>query len=854
MSNPLQKTILRPVLPLLAGWLIGAGCGIQLPGYRWPLLILAIILLTVLAVQIIRKRSTVFVPCILFLMLGYLSIQPWVSPDFPTDHVIHFADDDKWDITGKVISTPYYRVNRIRFTIEIYRLRREGINAPARGKLRITAIGAPLPLHSGDRLLLHGKIRTVRSFKNPGGFDYRQYLAFQGIWATAYVGTDQMQIIGAAKPGGLQKMIDAARERIGGLIERTHPGNHRAVLKALLLGQRDGIDPALRRMFNRLGIGHLLAISGLHIGIVASTAFFLLVFLLKFSEPLLQRGWVRQIAAVISLFPVFFYAVLAGMSPSTQRAFIMVAVFMIGLVIYRDQDIFTTLAVAGFIILAGHPPALYSISFQLSFTAVLAILCGVSVFGSSTKDSHRASFAVKLRQRAWMFFIVSIFAQLGTLPLVMRTFNLVSLVSLPANLILVPLIGFITVPLGLLAVFISFVNSAAALWLLQINAHLLDTLLVGIEWVSQLSFAALNTFTPNLLEIVCFYLLFGSMLFWVHLRSARAPGTGSRSTPNENNSSSAVRFPIKMAAGFCLLSALVLVADSAYWIYQRFWRSDLRVTVIDVGQGTASLLELPEGYTILIDGGGFSDNSIFDVGARVIAPLLWHRKIMSVDMIILSHANSDHLNGLIYVAEHFDVQTIWTNGQPRPNAGYRQLISVIERQGIKHPSYQELARSHTINGVTVQILYPPRDYLARSESEKWRNTNNNSMVVRTRFGEVSILFPGDIMARAEKELRHLQNQSMNSQVLMAAHHGSNTSNTDALIGAVRPEVIVISCGWKNRYGFPHSDVMKRFKRTTNHIFRTDRHGAVVLTTDGRSMNIKAAAKGGSAKNIDFSPI
>lgn len=182
------------------------------------------------------------------------------------------------------------------------------------------------------------------------------------------------------------------------------------------------------------------------------------------------------------------------------------------------------------------------------------------------------------------------------------------------------------------------------------------------------------------------------------------------------------------------------------------------------------------------------------------------------------------------------------------------MIRVIDRQEINHPSFQELASSLTINGVTIQILYPPRDYLQRSEREKWRNSNNNSMVVRARFGEVSILFPGDIMARAEKELRRVQDQSLNSQVLMAAPHGSNSSNTDALIGAVRPEVIVISCGWKNRYGFPHSGVMKRFEQTTSHIYRTDRHGAVVLTTDGRSLIIKATANGGNAKYIDFSPI
>ena len=162
-----------------------------------------------------------------------------------------------------------------------------------------------------------------------------------------------------------------------------------------------------------------------------------------------------------------------------------------------------------------------------------------------------------------------------------------------------------------------------------------------------------------------------------------------------------------LAKAALVLVLVTLAADTCYWLYQRFGYADLRVTVIDVGHGSSSLLEFPGGYTMLIDGGGFADNSAFDVGAAIVAPLLWKKKIRTVDTLILSHPNSDHLNGLIYIARHFHVKKVWTNSEAQNTLGYKNFMEVIKNQKIVLPSFEDMPRNHWINGVKLDFLYPP---------------------------------------------------------------------------------------------------------------------------------------------------
>ena len=250
-------------------------------------------------------------------------------------------------------------------------------------------------------------------------------------------------------------------------------------------------------------------------------------------------------------------------------------------------------------------------------------------------------------------------------------------------------------------------------------------------------------------------------------------------------------------------------------------------------------MELPGGHTALIDGGGFSDNTSFDMGARVIAPFLLRKKIRTIDTLVLSHPNSDHLNGLIYIAEHFNVKNIWTNGETRNTVGYRHFRNVIRRQQLSVPDFKQLARRQQVNGVKFCFLYPPNNFLARKASDKWRNTNNNSLVLKISFGKVSFLFPGDIMTEAEKELIELAAPELACDVLLVPHHGSRSSSSQPFLGAVQPKIAVISAGWQNRFRFPHPTVIDAYQKMGCRILRTDRNGAIQIRTDGHRLIVKS---------------
>jgi competence protein ComEC len=298
--------------------------------------------------------------------------------------------------------------------------------------------------------------------------------------------------------------------------------------------------------------------------------------------------------------------------------------------------------------------------------------------------------------------------------------------------------------------------------------------------------------------------------------------------------------PIWVVLGL-VLSAIV--ADIGYWTYQRLGRQDLRATFLDVGQGSATLFELPGGYCMLVDGGGYSDNAVFDVGARIVAPFLWHKKIKTVETLILTHPNSDHLNGLIYIAEHFNVQHIWSNGEPRNTTGYRQLMKTIKDKNITHPVFRRLDRQVEVAGVKIEILNPPPGFLERRQTEPWRNLNNNSLVARFSSGAISLLLCGDIMAKAEKELVTREGDRLKSTVLFVPHHGSDSSSTSGFIDAVRPQIGIISAGWRNRYHFPHPAVLKRYRQAKTRLLRTDQDGAISLATDGLRLSISTAIAG-----------
>jgi competence protein ComEC len=866
---------LRPIAALLISLMGGIVLGCQLPGHIIVALVIALVSAGFVGIKLLRKKIDGLIPIISYAALGYIAIQPWVAPHFSANHIQNFSDETRWQITGVVDSHPVQFSYLKKFVLQADTLKHKKASYRVSGKIQVTVSGPGPEFSRGDRVLFRSRLRRPRNFNNPGGFNYQRYMAFKGLWRTANTKGSRLQVVQRQSSNDAAQLLNNVRRNLAALIDRAGKGPSAAVLKALIIGDRSALSSEVRDGFNRAGVGHVLAISGLHIGIVATVAFFFFHRILLLVRPMLWRAWTRKGAAILSLVPVCIYGLISGMSPSTQRAVIMVGAFLMTFLFEREPDTLNTLGLAAFIILIWFPPALFSISFQLSFVAVLSILYGLScIRQASPVDSQKArtGFGIQLLRKMVLFFLASALAICGTLPLVMFYFNQVSFIGLLANFVVVPLVGFVVIPCGLLALFLYSVSSLLAYGCIQICLFVLGYVLLAVDYFAGLPFAAIKTITPSLFEMVCYYVLGWVVLNGVNMRSGsrsaagqipaddyhlpdartnRVPGLNwylklpGKFGLNRILSRAAAIFrlltagpAVKRYAIIGLVVALALLVDAGYWVARRHLNSDLRVTYIDVGQGSSALLELPGGHTALIDGGGFSDNNTFDMGARVIAPFLWRKKIQTVDTLVLSHPNSDHLNGLIFVARHFNVKTIWTNNETRSTSGYRQLQDIIAQKMIDLPDFQHMPRQQLINGVEFCFLYPPADFLARKASQKWRNTNNNSMVVKVSFGDSSFLFAGDIMADAEKELVGLAGADLSSDVLLVPHHGSQSSSSQPFLSKVQPDVAVISAGWKNRFRFPHATVLDAYDRIGCRIYRTDRNGAIQIHTDGNRLVVR----------------
>lgn len=806
----------RPAIPVTLAVVAGILLGEGLPGFFFPALLLLLGAATGMAWCLRRRQPGGWSPLLACLATGYLAMVPWVSPVHGPGHLAHYLDTGYWRIHGTVVDEPSVRFDRTRVVLNVSTLSREEGPQPVRGRIRLTVMGE-VPLTPGDQVTFPARIRPFRNFKNPGGFDYCRHMAFQGIYGSAWVQAKKLRRSQNPATSRFRRLIPGVRHRLARMIDEAGGdggADEKAVLKALVFGDRSGIDSGLRERFNRSGVGHLLAISGLHVGIVATLAFALFHRIFSLFPPLLWRGWSRQWAAAATLVPVLAYGVLAGMSPSTQRAVIMVAVFLAALILGRDQDILNTLAVAALVILALFPPALFSISFQLSFAAVLAIVYGIGKIGPARGNGD--SPAGRGGRRLLTFVLVSALAIAGTTPVVLFHFNQTSVVGIASNLFLVPLVGFVAVPVGLVSALVSFLFEPAAAAGFWLGIQILDLALIVVDFFSELPFAAAKTVTPSMLEIILYYLAGWSLL---NLRKAALA-------------------PWMMAAVLA-----VAAGDGLYWSHQRFWHRDFKVAAIDVGQGGCTLMELPGGDVLLYDGGGFSDNRLFDMGQRVVAPVLWRKKIATVDILVLSHPNADHLNGLIYIAEHFNVRELWTNGDVNPTRGYQALMAACAANGIAVRQVDADTANAVIGAVTLAILHPPANFSGQSEGMNQGERNNGSLVVKATLGETGFLLTGDIQARAESQLVKCAGRDLASTVLFAPHHGSRTSSSAELIAAVAPEVVVISAGAGNRFGFPHGEVTDRYRKAGCKILCTGTHGAISMRSDGKTVHVETFADG-----------
>ena len=692
---------------------------------------------------------------------------------------------------------------------------------PVIGMVRVT-VGAGAHFRVGDEIRLTSRLRFPHDDGDEGEFDYRGWLLRRGIAATMFTdftkaGSPPPIVIIGHRGFPVREFVEALRARIGGFIDAnlTYPQN--AEIRALLIGDRSGIDESIRQRFALTGMAHVLVISGLHLGFVAAAAFLVVRWFMGFFPALMARGYANKLAAAMAAIAATAYASIAGGHVSTIRALLMVLAYAVAILIDRSRELLASLALAALIICFALPGSTADIGFQPSFASVMVILMGMRRFAAWWRTRIRTqsidgevSRIEKIAEATTGYVAVSFWALIGTAPLTAFHFNQFSLVGLIANAVVVPIMGFGAVMTGLVAALLSFLWPAAARPRLLLAGSLASAGNGLAGWFAAWPFAWTRIFTPTIIEIAIAY---GFIAIWCASPLASSYAIAPLSPAKLRRVFRLAR--IRYAAAGAL--TLFLLIDAGWWTYQRYFYPNLRVTFLSVGEGDAAVVRFPGGPVMLIDGGG-SFFGTFDPGERIVAPFLWANKIMHVDWVAVSHPDRDHFGGLVFLVANFSPKEFWTSGLGNPDASYARLLEAVAASRARNVVCGSTLPPQMIGGVEVRCLWP-------TPGTDEIKDNNQSMVMRLRYRGVTIVFTGDIEAKGERELLRT-GPELRAAILKVPHHGSKTSSSAALIAAVNPRIAVISLGYYNRFHFPSAAVIERYRKAGAAVLRTDESGAV----------------------------
>lgn len=792
MNGSLEKSFhTQPFFYVALMFSLGLGGYLFFPVQNIWVMVAVIGLYLFLLAGLRYEKMTFPILAILFLLLGYERAR--IS--FNTPFVPSIRDTPAWKnvvLAGAVVEREEISDGRVRIIFRVDSLFQSGKGTRATFRVLVSDKARLLP-GPGARAKIYKTPQRMPTASNPGMFDARYYYDMHDIpYRLSLNRRDSVEVLSPAGEGYWQQFIRGIRENISSQLKRFLTPRASAIMHALLLGRKQNIDRQVIDNFQQTGIIHVLAISGLHVGFIV---LFLYTLLSLIQTP-------EALKLIITMAVLILFAAVVRFKAPVMRASVMIILYMWAKRLQRPVKPLQLLGLAAFIILMINPRELFLPGFQFSFAAVWGLLFGAPLIDSliprlSGKKKGARFVNTFVRQP----FVASSCAVLATTPLTWYYYGVIQVGAILFNIVIIPFIGLI-VFLGILFLLASVIPFFPAAGLASILNLFIQWLLLAVDYVAQWPVFQIVTGHASMWRVALMLAAVYAFFCW---RSRRWRFAG-------------------MTALFLVVLPFGLLSSTP---------APLRITYLDVGQGDACLIEFPNGKKMLLDAGdaGFG----FSAGSWYIEPFLKYRGIRHLDYALISHPHADHMGGFDYLFDKIRVDTLILNELVVGSALYKNLLQKARRYNIILKHWQRGLRRR-MGGTALYVLHP-RDADEHVKEPHGREINDSSIVFKLQYGQTAFLFTGDAELPAEKAMLGF-GDFLNSDVLKVGHHGSSTSTGERFLSLVNPRLAVVSVGAKNKFRHPSPENLRRLARKGTRILRTDRLGAIIITSDGREIRLE----------------